>query len=68
MQRARIASFKALCLLMAVGPLGASIGCDNSKSDGTAQVSPEAKKADEGLRNGMKDFMQSKGKAKPQTR
>jgi len=68
MRRVKIASLGTLCLFMAVGALGALSGCDSSKSDGTTQVSPEAKKADEGLRGGMREFMQSKGKTKAQSK
>ncbi len=44
-------------------------GCGGEEDRTTVEASPEAKKADAGVQNGMKEFMQSKGasksKAKP---
>ena len=68
MQRVKIAAMEALCLLMSISPLAALSGCGSSQTDSTIQASPEAKKADEGLRGGMKEFMQSKGKTKSQSK
>jgi len=42
-------------------------GCDSGNTVSEAPLSPEAKKADEGLREGMKEFMQKKGKEKPKS-
>jgi hypothetical protein len=64
MGRVKIVSLGILVLVTALGGFVTLSGC--SDGSGTSQVvtTPEAKKADEGLQGGMKDFMQSKGKTK----
>jgi hypothetical protein len=51
-------------LLFALLGLGLG-GCGESQKVDKIQVSPEAKQADEGAQKGMREFMESKGKTKP---
>jgi hypothetical protein len=65
MGRVKIVSLGILSLVMAFGGLVTLSGCGDSSGTAPVTVSPEAKKADEGLQGGMKDFMKSKGQTKP---
>lgn len=59
-----------LGIVVVLGPLcvlGAVSGCGDSAPVGQVQQSPEAKKADQGIQNSMKDFMQGKTQAKPKS-
>jgi hypothetical protein len=64
MRRIQNASAVLLLLIASLG-LG---GCSEDKKVDAIQVSPEAKKADEGAQQGMRDFIQSKGQAKAKAR
>lgn len=48
--------------------LGVLHGCGDSAPEGQVQQSPEAKKADQGIQGGMKDFMEQKNQTKPKTK
>jgi hypothetical protein len=61
----RIVSLGLLFPLTAFVGLFTFCGCGDSSNVTEAKLSPEAKKADEALQGGMKEFMQSKGKTKP---
>ena len=65
MGRVKIVSLGILFLVTAVGGFVTMSGCgDSGNTVSEAKLSPEAKKADESLQGGMKEFMQSKGKTK----
>ncbi len=53
------------CLIVLT--LGFSSGCGGD-SGTTAPLTEEAKKVDEGVKNGMKDFMQQKSQPKAKTK
>ena len=63
MRKVKFVSLSMLLLITATGFWGTLSGCgDGDNTQVTA--TPEAKKADESIRNGMKEFMQTKGKGK----
>ena len=64
MGRMKIVSLGFLFLVTAVGGFGTLSGCGGGSGTEQVETTPEAKKADEGLQGGMKEFMQSKGKTK----
>jgi len=56
---------RAVVAVLAVSTVSIGLnGCGDDAKTGTIEVSPEAKKADEGGRKAMQDYMQSKGQAK----
>jgi hypothetical protein len=65
MGRVKVFSFGILFLITTAGGLVTLSGCDSGNTVSDAPLSPEAQKADEGLREGMKEFMQKKAKEKP---
>jgi hypothetical protein len=67
MGRVKVLSLGILFLIAGGGGLVTLSGCDSGNTNSDAPLSPEAKKADEGLREGMKEFMQKKGKEKPKS-
>jgi hypothetical protein len=65
MRRLKFASMGTLCLYL-LPALGALSGCGDSV--GEAPLSEEAKKADQGVQDGMKAFMQQKSKPKSKSK
>ncbi len=64
MRQAPFVVLGALFLIMGCGLCGTLSGCGSSSEVSSVTTTPEAKKADEGLQEGMKEFMQSKVKTK----
>ena len=64
MKPSKFAWFGVLLLLITTGLLGTLSGCGDSKETSEVTVTPEAKKADQGIQGGMKEFMESKNKTK----
>jgi hypothetical protein len=65
MRRLKIVSLGTLSLYGFLA-LGALSGCSDSATE--APLSEEAKKADQGVQDGMKAFMQEKSKGKAKTK
>jgi hypothetical protein len=64
MRKVTCASLGAIFWITAFSLCGTLSGCGDTGQNTEVTASPEAKKADTNLQNGMKDFMQSKGKPK----
>jgi hypothetical protein len=65
MRRAKIVRLGALLLFTGATLLGGAIGCSSDPNAvSPVELSPEGKKGNESLKDGMKDFMQSKTKGK----
>ena len=66
MRQVKIVLLGTFFLIMGSGLCSTLSGCGDDSKVSETTVTPEAKKADEGLQNAMKDMMQSKkGKAAP---
>ncbi len=66
MRQFRIALLGAFLLSAVAGVCGTMSGCDSGTDVSQTTASPEAKKADAKIQDGMKEFMQGKPKTKPQ--
>ena len=65
MRRLKTVSLGTLSLYILLS-LGALTGCGDSGTD--APLTDEAKKVDKNVQDGMKAFMQEKGKGKPKSK
>ena len=64
MRQVKFVLLGAMLLFLGAGLCGTMTGCDSGGGTSQVTVTPEAKKADQNLQDGMKEFMQSKGKGK----